>query len=183
MSQEKHIMVDIEALSTQGNGVITNVGIVLFQPLRQKILSTHYYKLAWEEQCTEHGRHISKDTLAWWFKQAPAAQNEVISKDGAIPVSLFLEEFKGLCGNISKAWAKSPGFDYTMLESLWSDYRTDSFPIAFRKLVDLRTIIWLMEAKGMEVPKMSTQEVAHNALDDAVFQVEVLFMYLKEKAQ
>ena len=179
MSQQKHIMVDIEALSTDDRGVVTNVGVVVFQPLKQKILSQHYYVLDWSDQISEHGREVARETLFWWFGQPPEVQREAVKTEGMIPTSLFLEEFKGLCGNVTKAWAKSPGFDYTMLQNLWQDYRTDRFPVPFRKLVDLRTVIWLMKKEGIDIPERNN--TYHNAIDDAVYQTEVLFEYLRSK--
>lgn len=177
MSQEKHMMVDIEALSTKDNGVVTNVGVVIFQPQKQKILSQHYFVLDWSDQIKDYGRDVARETLFFWFEQPHEAQRELVKTEGMIPTALFLEDFKGLCGNITKAWAKSPGFDYTMLQSLWQDYRTDKFPIQFRKLVDLRTVIWLMKKEGIPIPERNN--TLHNALDDAVYQTEVLFEYLR----
>lgn len=179
MGNEKHLMVDIEALSTEPNGLITTVGCVLFNIDTGVILKVKEYNLSWQDQL---GRDIKKDTLCWWFKQSVEAQNSITSKENEVSVAQFYQDFKEeFCSNITKAWAKSPGFDYGMIDNLFKNKGMLS-PIPFRKIADCRDLYYIAKKFKIELPDKG-ERLAHNALSDALGQTEdtcVIFKRLRE---
>ena len=169
-------MVDIEALSTQQNGIITNIGCVLFHIDTGKILKQKEYVLDWTEQC-KAGRHVDRNTLNWWFSQDYKAQQAITTNIGIFEIREFYDDFEEeFTGNITKAWAKSPGFDYGMIENMVRDFKLPSL-IPFRKLADCRDIYYLAKKYKIELPEM--RGTAHNALDDAIKQTEDLCAVIK----
>ena len=62
----KHIMVDIETLSTAVNAAVLSIGAVEFDPMSGKIEREFYHELDLSEQAN---RHIDVNTMQWWVKQ------------------------------------------------------------------------------------------------------------------
>lgn len=173
MSQEKHLMLDIECLSTDNNAIITNIGYAIFKPGKKEISDSGNIYLDIREQC-ELGRTVSPRTLDFWFNQDRETQRQVASSD-RVSLDEALAEFSIKCVGITKAWAKSTNFDMTILESLYKDMGID-WPIHYSKYTDVRSFYWLSKYyKIQHKPQLNKHDAEH----DAVFQANVLMGVLE----
>ncbi len=73
---------DIETLSTKASAVVLSIGVVHLKddsPISYKEMvenNSIYIKLDAKYQAETLHRHIEKDTLDWWAKQAPAVRSK-----------------------------------------------------------------------------------------------------------
>ena len=171
----RHVMLDLEALSLSPNGVILSVGAVVFD--EKQVGAKHYERLPVEPQ-QAMGRDVNFDTLSWWAEQSDAARKEAFNpnrprllNDTLVELSRFLRD--------SYVWANGAGFDLPMLRSLYMQAGLD-VPWQHRNERCYRTMMAahpvpkvLMEGSGL---------VPHHALDDAVWQAEMLQASMRKHA-
>lgn len=164
-----HLMVDIETLGTDNNARILSVGIVEFD--ETNTLETCYYVV---DQTTAKGI-IDFDTVKWWLGQSDKAKQVFYEKDtlseqtlAALLIDRYITQ-----RHIETIWANSPNFDIVILNNLLRRHAHKQF--AFYKLRDYRTMKAMFPLASAPIPI-----IAHNALDDAVCQVQVLQAILKQ---
>ena len=182
-----HIMVDIETLDTQQSAVVLSIGAVVFDPHSKALGETFYVEFTddLESQQTK-GRTISADTVRWWMMQSDAAKVVFAKRDeddlivkGKINVASRLSTEDGLNefsyfvarngGKKVELWGNGADFDNVILGSLYEDFgikRPWSYSRnrCFRTMKNIRGVPHKTERFG----------VHHNALDDAITQVEHL---------
>lgn len=163
-----HIMIDLETLGTGNNARILSVGMVKFN--ESEILDRKYFVI---DQKSAKG-DIDFDTVKWWLNQSDKAKQVFYEQADwsewllAEMIIDYLETHK-----VETVWANSPRFDIVILDSLLQ--RHGKKPISFRIQRDYRTI---RELFPLDNPP--TADIPHNALDDAVCQVEVLQAILSQ---
>jgi hypothetical protein len=82
MQYSCHLMLDLETLSTEPNAAIVSIGACAFDMLdKEEDIEHTFLRRVSIESNFEHGRHISADTLMWWFKQSPEAQQATFAGD------------------------------------------------------------------------------------------------------
>lgn len=160
------VMIDLETLSDRSNAVVLSIGACKFTP-EGEIVDKFYQNVEPKGQ-TELGLHVSKDTIAWWKKQDPAAL-QALNED-----RISLEEawvrFRKWYGTDSlETWSRGASFDIVVLRNVMHAVQGDGakLPWNFWHERCQRTI----EA-FYPMPDEDREGTHHNALDDAVTQAK-----------
>lgn len=172
MKREIHLMVDIECLSTRRNAVVTNVGLLRFNPHTQITQRETNVYLELESQ-GEHGRVVSPETINFWLKQDREAQKQITSTH-RVKMDEFFDIFNDYTSGISKIWAKSTNFDLEILKSLHDSF-DKKWPVRYSKYTDVRSIYWLNKKLKSPDIEMDEERVSHDALSDC--QIQVIEIY------
>jgi hypothetical protein len=160
-------MIDLETLDTRPSSTILTLGAVKFNPFTfDEPHSELYIKLDLDEQ-DQLGRSTSDDTIAWWGRQDPKIQEEAFSEDGRSSIASLTSQLNKYILNADVIWAHSYGFDMTILEDLYRQFKTP-IPWNFWQIRDSRTLFELLPVD----PRKSMQTDLHNALADAYFQAK-----------
>ena len=184
----KHIMVDIETLSTAVNAVVLSVGAVEFDPMTGAILRKFYHELDLSEQTN---RHIDANTVPWWVKQCLVNVDNIAflaknnrEKDGVEFVLYKLGAFINgdtayamvRAGGYEKIslWACDPDFDIAILANLYKEHNLPT-PWKYSEPKSVRTVRMLTQIAGMDIP---TQEATHNALEDCIRQAKEVSYFI-----
>lgn len=178
----RHLMTDIETLSTEANATVLSIGSVAFDPATGHKFDKFYTTVEIKDQMNK-GRHVDPGTIAWWFKQSQEAR-DAIFKD---PVSAerALMDFRHFCTIESMLtssqvyiWGNGNTFDNMILRSMYKDYNIE-YPAHYRNDLDLRTFFFMGKQLTDNEIKVERTGVYHNALDDAEYQVDLYAAYLK----
>ena len=184
----KHIMVDIETLSTAVNAAVLSIGAVEFDPFTGQILRTFYHELDLSDQ---DNRHVDLNTVQWWFKQCQEnpVNFELMTKhnrekDGVTFALHKLGEFINGCVEYAMTrvegyeklsiYACDPDFDIAILNDLYKEHNLPS-PWRYSELRSVRTVRDLTKIAGMDIPQ---QEANHNALDDCIRQAKEVSYFI-----
>lgn len=180
--ENKHVMLDIETLSTQMNAVVLSIGALVFDPFTGEIGEKFYVELDLDEQPS---RHISMGTLRFWTSQIqkdPTKGAIIVGADKA-PVShalTLLKKFieRNTRGKLEALWACDPDFDCAILRNLYAEHNRET-PWAFYQPKSVRTIRMLAKQFATESTAATVAvTVTHNALEDCERQAnEVIVFY------
>lgn len=171
----KHLMVDIETLSTHPNAAVIAIGAVYFDLMTGETGAEFYCTIS-RASCERFGLHIDPNTLAWWKKQSGAAQ-AVLNDPDAIELDVALQQLSWFIQNHggvaqTQVWGNGAPFDNVIIASA---FRATGFPLPWKfwNDRDVRTIVEFCGLLGIN-PKQTTtfDGVRHNALDDAKFQIK-----------
>ena len=158
------IMLDLETAGTRRNAPILSIGAVKFD-VERKIMGEKFYCRIKLDQAAR----IEPDTFMWWLQQSEEARAEIYRPEGKIATWQALKMFSAYAKGVKEVWANGPDFDCVILGSAYSQHKED-LPWEYRHQRCFRTVRSL--APHIEYLRVGT---AHNALDDAVSQVEHLF--------
>lgn len=165
----KHIMLDLETLGTAADAVILSIGAVKFDLNSDAMDNEGFYASVSIDSNLEFKRRIQEDTLIWWLKQSPDAQNVFHEAKQSLPSAL--EELSDWIGNMDyNVWSNGADFDLPMLSHAYTQVGME-VPWKFWNSNCFRTYKKLPGAKGAVLPGGG---VKHNALDDAVSQARSL---------
>ena len=114
----------------------------------------------------------------FWFSQKDV--NLCIPKQKE-DVQVVLQEVAKMITRYDKLWVKGASFDYPILKSLFNDYNV-KVPWNFRNESCIRSFL-NVKPKNFEAEfrKNNPNNVVHNALDDAIYQVNLLNYILNPK--
>jgi len=164
MIYAEDIMVDLETLGVTPNSHILSIGACTMDR------SQTFYKAIGLQQ-----RNIDFDTVRWWLKQSDKAQDVFNHCAQAPALSTVLRDFtdwfKEVGDSDSKIWGHGATFDVSMLENAYRGVG-QNIPWAFWNVRDTRTLIDTAVWVTGNDQKPERKGTHHNALDDAVFQVE-----------
>lgn len=166
---EINYMIDIEALGTSRNCVIVSVGIVKFKIRTGEIFDEKYWELGLGEQ-QRKGRSIDSSTVMWWANQSPNTLKALSGKN-RIPIADFIREFNHFIQDKGFYWAKGTNYDLEIITDLYRLYEQQP-PFRYSKWSDARPYYNL--AKQLRILPNIDREDAHNALEDAKFQTQVV---------
>ena len=181
------ISLDIETLSTNKNAVVLAIGATTIS-LDGSPEKTFYARLDPQEQI-DMGRHVSASTIRWWMQQSNAAQ--VTTFDGVtVKAATALELLTAWLAEEGSPpiYTNGPAFDAAILESLAEDLKMRA-PWSHRQNRDLRTVEesilltsdeFLHERFYARKERVYSNMVAHNALDDAKAQGEIVKFWMSE---
>lgn len=177
----KHVMVDLETLGNTPGCVILSLGAVEFDPDKlEKGRTLHL--IVNQQTCLKKGLKTNQDTIDWWSKQSDEAKTTLrkseseklgednVSIDSAlIAFKLFLQP----CGD-AHIWGNGSDFDNAIMACA---YEACGIPLPWKFWNNrcYRTI----KSIAPHV-KMSRTGTFHNALDDAISQVDHLFDIIKK---
>lgn len=181
------ISLDIETLSTNKNAVVLTIGATTIS-LDGSPEKTFYLRLDAQEQI-DMGRHVSVSTIRWWTHQSPDAQRAAF--DGVtVKAATALELLTAWLSEEGNPpiYTNGPAFDAAILESLSEDLKMRA-PWSHVRNRDLRTVEesillspdeLLHERFYARKDRVYSNMVAHNALDDAKAQGEIVRFWMSE---
>ena len=158
-------MIDTETLSTRTNATILTLGAVRFDPLGNDPIEEKdklYIKIDLDS-CADLDLHIDDNTIEWWSKQSPEAQDEAFGEEGRLSATDAFTQLYKFCWGASCFWSNGAGFDMVVCDTYY-DRLKRAAPWKYWQIRDCRTIYTI----GVEpqLPKVT----AHNAVEDAVAQ-------------
>lgn len=161
----RHIMIDIETLSTCSNAVILSIGAVEFDATT---LGKKFHTTIDIDSCLKHGLSIEGRTVAWWMDQSDNARNVFRTPGYTLPDVLQAFSFTSeMPWSNAQVWANGTDFDIAILANAYKKCGM-KVPWAYNAVRDYRTM-------RKEFPIVKTEPiVAHNALDDAIAQAKTL---------
>jgi len=170
-----HLMIDLETLGITEKCPVIAIGAVLFDI--NGIQAEFYQTLDVEEQISSGKRIVDGSTIKWWMGQDDAAKK--VFKEQPFDVFDALTNFHNFLGNGAntdklKPWGNGSTFDISILESLVKDYGfADCGSKEFWKFYNIRDYRTFKEFvyDGKDLERKGTH---HNALDDAIYQAEVV---------
>jgi hypothetical protein len=166
------VMIDIETLGTDARvPLIAQIGAVLFDNVTGQTVDSKLWNIALKK----NSGAIEADTVLFWLGQSKEAIDSVFFAKPRVPLAQALADLK--TNYIDKAkgvWARSTNFDlkilsdvagYELEDRTWSQY------IPYRKWREERVLRDMLDLNGIELPRVG---IGHNALDDALSQVNVV---------
>ncbi|HGJ5860153.1 MAG TPA: 3'-5' exonuclease [Arsenophonus nasoniae] len=170
----KHLMLDLETMSTQSNAAIIAIAAVPFEPLTGEVCENLFYEIVDLRNQDLFDRHISGDTVLWWLSQSDNARNKITQAqtkslpDVLIKLNLFVEHE---CCEQVQVWGNGCCFDNVILRTAFDNCDIKPF-WHFRHDRDVRTIVEFGRQAGIDAKNdFPFAGVAHDALDDALHQV------------
>lgn len=165
----KHLMLDIETLSTRPDAAVFEVAIAEFTLENLSVSPANLRR--W--MCKPSTGHIDPETVAWWMDDKRATHAKFIlscpvsEATVAAGIQAYLERVKEEHPKI-RLWAMPTSFDCVILQSFLQRNGCD-LPIDFRQWRDVRTILelagWPKEPSGLK---------AHTAAGDCQNQISQL---------
>lgn len=168
-----HVMLDLETLGLNQQAVIISIGMVLFN--ENDILDTFYTEV---DKDSQPQRTQDPACIEWWHKQSDEAKAVLTSKNSVHPL-VAIDRINDFLANNNvdittlKVWGNGSDFDNIILSDFFDDYHAIGWH--FKNNRCFRTIKSLFE-----VDKPDRMGVYHNALDDAIHQVQHLQKILND---
>lgn len=165
------LMIDIETVSTRPTAIFTNLAAIKFDPfgddrpnlIGSEIKMNTFYRRVDPGSFTWPTAHIDPNTIEWWSKQDPAAQEEMSSLDDRHDVRDVLKDFYKWAGKPRRVWANGAAFDTVIIESAARELER-AVPWEYYQVRDSRTIM-----KMVDVAR--TKLNYHHALYDCYCQI------------
>lgn len=183
----KHLMIDLETMSTRGNAAILSIGACLWNIKTGEILETFHRNINLNTSI-EKGLHIDGSTIYWWFQQTQEARDALITTPRHIDTVMreftkwlkYFETEKDINLNKLNYWANSPDFDISILRSSYTACDS-SFPLNFWNVRCVRTIKGFYPDNLFRDWKLNNpRKGVHNALEDAKYQAKYVTHILNE---
>lgn len=175
MNKFKHLMIDLETMGNKPDSAIVAIAAVPFDMVSGVTDDALFYEVIDLRSSEKYGGSINADTVLWWLGQSENAQGEITNSKKLIdlPVALsqlysFVSEF---CEERVRVWGNGSNFDNVILRTAYENCAITPFWKHWNDR-DVRTIVELGRNAGID-PKNDFPFVgeAHNALDDALHQV------------
>lgn len=165
------VMVDLETMGRGPGCAIVAIGAVQFD-LRKGEIGDQFYATIDLESCVKQGLTLDPDTIMWWMGQGDEARKALTRNTMPLPIALdaFTLFLQG-CGALNeiKVWGNGPSFDNAILSRAYEVCGIEQ-PWKFWNDRCFRTL----RAMFPSVEPDKREGVHHNALDDALYQVEHL---------
>lgn len=170
--------IDCESLGTEFDAPLVAIGAVNFDRTTGKLGSTFYREI--ELSSSLKSGRVGADTLRWWIKQSERAK--VIFGRNADQAALatvlldFSSWMRGAGKGVPRVWANGPSNDVTWIEhAMTVGGHGLTPPWHFTNVRDDRTIRELAEEiAGFDRSTIKDVGEHHNALDDAIYQANVI---------
>ncbi len=175
------VMLDLETVGQGSKAAIVSIGAVLFNPMTGETGAEFYQAV--NLNSSAHYGDIDASTIRWWMKQSKEAQ-AVFNEDNLMTLKTTLEAFDAWLrdntnrdpkyGNsTANIWGNGVDFDNVILSNAYKAVGMKQ-PWAFFNQSDVRTLVELGKKLRNIDPKntLEREGTAHNALDDARFQVK-----------
>jgi len=181
------ISLDIETLSTHKNAVVLTIGATTIS-LDGSDERTFHLRLDAQEQI-DMGRHVSISTIAWWMNQTAEAKRAAF-EGHTVSARTALELLRTWIAEEGHPpiYTNGPAFDGAILETLAEDCRV--MPAwSYRQHRCYRTVeesILMVDDEALydrfsaRKTRIYEKLVAHNALEDAKAQGEIVRFWMKE---
>lgn len=172
---EKHGMLDLETLDTTETAHILSIGFVIWTPdhivydknTEELNYQTKFHALVPNEY--NKGRSISASTVQWWMQQDENARKVFSGRNNAFYGDMQpLFNVVNMIENVDHIWANDPDFDCAILKN-WLAQQCPHVKWPFWKHRSIRTLKALYD-----IPEIPRKGTAHNALDDCLYQCEIV---------
>lgn len=164
------LMVDLETLSTDSNGLILSISAVQFDFETGEIGSIFNMGVNIHQQIVK-GAHLDGNTIEWWLQQDTSAFANVRGMYRR-PVDEVINEFNCFIvdNKIKNMWGNGCTFDNVMLRNMYKRH-SRVFPLEFWADRDVRTVVDIFGIDRREIPFTGTK---HNGVDDCRYQIEYI---------
>lgn len=161
-----HCMLDLETFGVAPGCVVRSIGAAWFD-LDGHVHDTFYANID-HDSCVKAGLVIDPRTAEWWCQQSKAAQDALLVD--ARPLGEIVRNFGRwfLDRKLQFIWSHGAAFDVVIWEAASRAIGAPT-PWKFHNVRDARTVHDLFDFDIRDVARVG---VHHNALDDALFQVE-----------
>lgn len=181
MDNIKDVMIDLETVGNKPGCPIVSIGACVFDMNTNRRFGTFDGVLDIQAQL-DKGLKMDASTIQWWMGQSDEAR-QLFKKEGKDPVfvletfSKWLKSQAGGGSNNFYVWGNGSSFDISILEYVYNSFGLD-VPWRYNRVMDLRTYKRLV-AGGAQIPRLKGTH--HDALDDAVNQMEYVLAHNKRK--
>lgn len=167
------LMVDIETAGLPPNGALLSIGAAFFD-LHTETIGPTFNRVIHVASSVKHGGVIDPGTFLFWLRQGDAARKSVAY--GGEPIDLVLGDFAAWVDEHSRRgdvrpWGNSNSFDMTILGTAYQRLGLKA-PWHWSHERDFRTVRNVNPQ--VEYNPDEKGEGGHNALVDALFQIEHL---------
>ena len=169
MTTKKNVMFDCETMGTRPNAPVLSVGGCFFDPMTGEIGDKFYARVDLVDAMSFGS--ADPETMRWWLRQSDEARAEITKKGGKL--ADVLNELAAFYnkGHDAAMWSNGPSFDAVILEYAFHRCLSQKAPWPFWNVRDVRTVVQLAEGLVKKPAAFTKGGVAHNALDDCIFQV------------
>ena len=171
------IMLDLETLGHGNNSVILSIGACYFDHRTNAVIVTFYENVD-PESCVKSGLTVDVSTIIWWMQQGEEARKMFTKPVKPLREVLiaFSKWIEGIGGKETiRVWGNGAVFDNVLIRSAYKAVG-ETPPWSFRQDACYRTLKNLFP----ETKAPPFIGVAHNALDDAVYQAKHLMAIMKD---
>lgn len=166
----KNVMVDLETFGNGSNSVIVAIGAAMFD---ETGVGGKFYTLVDPQSCVDVGMQMDASTILWWLKQSDPARNALTCAPGP-KLEHALLSLISWWPHGATLWGNGATFDNVILANAYSAVKVQR-PWKYTADRCYRT----MKALFPTITPPSDIGVAHNALDDAVYQATHMVEILK----
>lgn len=172
------ISIDLETLGTAADSAILAIGAAAFDRTTGKVRATYYVEI--DGDSATRGRSVNYSTVAWWITEGHKAKDVFTSGKEKRNLATALMDFAAWCRNVGagvpRAWGNGATFDITILEHAYINNTVGlQAPWHFMNIRDVRTIVEAAEEiVGFDRKTVAAVGTAHNAVDDAVYQANLV---------
>jgi len=167
-----HITFDLETLGNGYNAPVVQIGAVKFTN-EGSIIDQFEATINWQD-LKKYDFDIDYSTIQWWIQQSEEARTALFT-GSIMNLKKALNEFRKWIGDVKEYhyWSHAT-FDAPILANVCRQVGVDVF-IPFRLQCDIRTLTML--AGRVDIERLG---VAHNALDDAIYQSQYISLMLQK---
>lgn len=162
----KHAAIDLETASLAYNAAVLTVGLVIFDPMADASTDLHYHWVV-PHYLNKENAHVDLGTVRWWMQQGEAARSQAWLATPELSGVPFLNIIQML-DEVEHIWANDPDADCQWMKELYKRIGVDWKH--YRKHRSIRTLRAMFDVPDFDVEA----GVAHNALDDAKWNVLVV---------
>lgn len=179
------ISIDNETLGKAYDAPVIAIGARAFDRTTGKLGAKFYIEIALDS-AIKSGR-VDGSTVAWWINQSPRAKKIFETPDEKkVSLATALVEFahwargqgkdSNQASGVLYAWGNGSTQDITWLEHAYTvGGHGLTIPWTFNCSRDMRTIVDIATAiAGFDKSEVKAVGVAHNAIDDATYQANVI---------
>lgn len=163
------VMIDIETMSRRPDAALVAIGAAKFRPEGFDMVDVFYQNVDLAD-CQNLGLHIEAETVMWWMAQKDEARAALTKKPPIALYGALTLLYEWLDKDVEAVWANGADFDNVILANA---YRACGLPCPWRYSAS-RCFRTVRAEFGLTVEAPQDEGVAHNALDDAVWQAKYL---------
>lgn len=167
-------MIDVECMGTRNDAALMSIGAAFFN-LHDYTIGPTFHRPIHLSTSVKLGMKMYPETVLWWLRQSDAARKSIAYN--LLPIEQVLIEFREWLSAHGRkqdvrTWGNSARFDMGVLDTAYWLMGADipwawNLETCFRTVRNMNAHVEYDPAK-----RVSTH---HNAVDDAVFQIEHLF--------
>lgn len=170
MKTFKHVMLDLETMSTGDDAVLTGIGAVEFN-IETGERGREFYEKVDIQSCLDLGMTVDGSTIYWWLEQSEAARMELIRDRKSIQQVLFkMSHWFAACHPNFQIWGNGKSFDLPKLRTAFTKV-SQSTPWHYYNERDVRTMVMLRPGVKDSIP---FKGIKHHAISDCRYQIDLV---------